>query len=143
MSRSTDWSVRRAHHPGVACLADLVGDPDSFIADDFSRRVCCYPGIVDPTFLADPERLWGDVLTGGTRTPALRIVRQGDTLPRQRYTRSAGIGTETVDDLIQPNRVLELFDEEPASCCRVCSSRIRRSAAFPTTSPWTWTTQCR
>ena len=111
MSRSTDWSVRRVHHPGVACLADLVGDPDSFIADDFSRRVCCYPGIVDPTFLADPERLWGDVLTGGTRTPALRIVRQGDTLPRQRYTRSAGIGTETVDDLIQPNRVLELFDE--------------------------------
>ncbi|MDQ3738486.1 MAG: cupin domain-containing protein, partial [Actinomycetota bacterium] len=98
-------------HRGVARLADLVGDPDLFVADDFSRRVRCYPGIVAPGFLADPERLWDDVLARGTRAPAFRIVREGDTLARQQYTRSAGIGTQTVDDVIEPNRVLELFEE--------------------------------
>ncbi|MEJ7720151.1 MAG: cupin domain-containing protein [Ilumatobacteraceae bacterium] len=57
-----------------------------------------------------PTTLWDDALTRGLRAPGFRLVRDGDTLPRASVTRAAGIGNETVSDVIQPNKVLELFD---------------------------------
>jgi hypothetical protein len=49
-------------------------------------------------------------LTGsGLRWPAFRVVREGDILPRSAITRRARMGGVTVDDLIDPGRVLGLF----------------------------------
>ena len=44
----------------------------------------------------------------GLRTPAFRLVRDGKTLSAVDTCRRAGIGHRTIDDVIQPNRVLEL-----------------------------------
>ena len=38
-------------------------------------------------------------------------MRAGTTLPPATYCRTAGVGHRTIDDVIQPNRVLELHDE--------------------------------
>jgi JmjC domain len=58
--------------------------------------------------LTTPEALWAGVVQRGARTPTFRLVRDGTTLPTSTYCRSAGIGNRTIDDVIQPNRVLEL-----------------------------------
>lgn len=39
------------------------------------------------------------------------MVRDGATLPRTQLCRSAGVGHQRLDDLIEPNRVLEAYDE--------------------------------
>ena len=57
----------------------------------------------------DAERLWDRFLGGGVRAPAFRLVRLGSTLPRREYCRSAPIGNEQVDDVVEPNRVLEHY----------------------------------
>ena len=63
----------------------------------------------DPSRLARTDALWTDVLTRGTRTPSFRLVSQGTTLPAASYCRTAGVGNRTITDVIQPNRVLELY----------------------------------
>jgi hypothetical protein len=60
--------------------------------------------------LTTPEALWAGALERGARTPTFRLVRAGATLAPSSYCRSAGIGNRTIDDVIQPNRVLELHD---------------------------------
>jgi hypothetical protein len=51
-------------------------------------------------------------LTGsGLRWPAFRVVRDGDALPRSAMTRRARTGGVTIDDLIDPGRVLALFGD--------------------------------
>jgi len=110
VSRTPDWIARRVHHSDAARLADLVGDPARFVADDLSQRVSLFTTAIDPVRLVDPDELWDDALTRGLRAPGFRLVRDGDTLPRASVTRAAGIGNETVSDVIQPNKVLELFD---------------------------------
>lgn len=57
------------------------------------------------------DALWADLLARGTRAPGFRLVRDGATLPASSYCRRAGIGHGSVDDVIQPNRVLELYAE--------------------------------
>lgn len=57
----------------------------------------------------DPERWWDDLLTRSTRAPAFRMVRDGTTLPRSQLCRSAGVGHQHLDDLIEPNRMLEAY----------------------------------
>ncbi|MDQ3351770.1 MAG: hypothetical protein M3501_07385, partial [Actinomycetota bacterium] len=110
MSRTPDWIARRVHHPDAARLADLVGEPVRFVADELSQRVSLFTAAVGPVRLVDPDTLWDDALTRGLRAPGFRVIRDGDTLPRASVTRAAGIGNETVSDVIQPNKVLELFD---------------------------------
>ena len=54
-------------------------------------------------------RLWDRFLTGGVRAPGFRLVRLGTTLTRRDYCRSAQIGNQQVDDIVEPNRVLEHY----------------------------------
>jgi len=63
----------------------------------------------DPSRFATTDALWSDVLTRGTRTPSFRLVRKGATLSAAAYCRTAGVGNRTITDVIQPNRVLELY----------------------------------
>jgi bifunctional lysine-specific demethylase and histidyl-hydroxylase NO66 len=64
----------------------------------------------DPAQFTTADRLWSDALARGSRTPTFRLVRDGDTLAPTTYCRTAGIGHRTIDDVIQPNRVLEHYD---------------------------------
>ncbi len=66
-------------------------------------------GLVDHDELADPDRWWDDLLTRAPRAPAFRMVRDGATLSRAELCRSAGVGHQRLDDLIEPNRVLEAY----------------------------------
>ena len=81
--------------------------PDAFIADDLFRRTVLIDGR-RPRPLRHARRSSGaDALRRGLRAPSFRLVRDGATLP-PRDTAGAGIGHRTIDDVIQPNRVLEL-----------------------------------
>jgi lysine-specific demethylase/histidyl-hydroxylase NO66 len=100
---------RREHHPDAPRLDDLVADPGAFIAGDLFRRAVHLRG--DPARaarFATPAALWADVVERGARTPTFRLVRDGTELPPSTYCRRAGIGHRTIEDVIQPNRVLEL-----------------------------------
>ncbi|MGI8683228.1 MAG: cupin domain-containing protein [Mycobacteriales bacterium] len=45
------------------------------------------------------------------RTPFLRVVKEGATLPASRYTRSAMVGSRKLDDLADPDRLFELYED--------------------------------
>ena len=79
--------------------------PGQFIADDLFRR-SVLSTVVDHQRFATPDALWRDALQRGLRAPFFRLVRDGKTLPPA--TRRAGVGSRSIDDVIQPNRVLEL-----------------------------------
>lgn len=67
-------------------------------------------GPTPPGGFATSAALWEDALRRGLRSPAFRLVRNGTTLPLPTTCRRAGIGQRSLDDVIQPNRVLELHD---------------------------------
>jgi lysine-specific demethylase/histidyl-hydroxylase NO66 len=105
--------VARVFHADAPGLAELVADPEQFVARDLFRRPMFSPEAVtgrDPARFATADRLWTDALARGLRTPAFRLVRDGATLAPSTYCRTAGIGHRTIDDVVQPNRVLELYD---------------------------------
>jgi hypothetical protein len=83
-------------------------DPDAFLATDVFRRALWTPGATDPAHFAAVDRLWDDLLTRSPRAPMFRLVRDGATLPSSSYCRRAGVGHRDLDDVIQPNRVVEL-----------------------------------
>ena len=95
-------------------LADLVADAPRFIEADLFRRPVFSSRVEagrQPDRFATADGLWTNALARGSRTPAFRLVRAGATLPPAAYCRTAGIGHRTIDDVIQPNRVLELYSE--------------------------------
>jgi mannose-6-phosphate isomerase-like protein (cupin superfamily) len=58
--------------------------------------------------LADVDR----ALTGPElRRPAVRVVRDGEAVAGARYTRSARTGDTRIDDVVDPGRLLALFEE--------------------------------
>ena len=57
----------------------------------------------------DPDALWRDLLTRGTRQPAFRVVCAGTTRPKADVTRRAGIGNRDLDDVIAPNQVVDRY----------------------------------
>ncbi len=88
----------------------LVDDPAEFVAGSL-HRAPLLGAARDVDLVAETDRLWDDALTRGARLPTFRLVRAGSTLLPTACCRVAGIGHRTVDDVIQPNRVLELYDE--------------------------------
>jgi hypothetical protein len=99
-------------HLDAPGLRDLVEDPEDFVAESLFRQPAFSSGIAsgrEPGRFASSDALWNDVLTRGTRTPSFRLVSKGATLPAASYCRTAGIGNHTIADVIQPNRVLELY----------------------------------
>ena len=98
------WIERRELHPDVPTLGDLAAGDAVIDGGVVVRRGSAAPGE-----WSDAGRLWDRFLTGGTRWPAFRLVRDGRTLPRSRSTRKASVGSQHVDDLADPNHVLELY----------------------------------
>lgn len=102
---SERWIERREFHRDAPGLRDLVGDHDRSITSAVAvQRVAAAPGD-----WSDADRLWDRFLTNGTRLPAFRLVRDGVTLSRSATSRKASIGHQRVDDLVDPNHVLEAY----------------------------------
>lgn len=94
---------------GRAALARCVGDPDRFLAGPYGRgpHLHRHGGPFDDLLsLAQVD----EALTGrGLRYPAVRVVRDGEVVDHDRFTRTARTGRARVDDLVEPGRVLDLF----------------------------------
>ncbi|HEX6237310.1 MAG TPA: cupin domain-containing protein [Acidimicrobiales bacterium] len=92
----------------TGALARCVGDAGTFRSQVFGTAPHLQrggTGFDDLLSLTDVDRL----LTGhGLRSPAVRLVRDGDPLDPAGYTRSARTGRRRIDDLIDPGRVLDL-----------------------------------
>ena len=86
--------------------------PTAFLAEDLFRRAVLSRRIEtdrDPARFATVDGLWADLLDRHQRTPSFRLVRDGVTLPPASTTRSAGVGHQTLGDVVQPNRVVEHY----------------------------------
>jgi len=53
--------------------------------------------------------LWDDLLRRGTRRPAFRVVRAGNTIAAGDVTRRAGLGNAELDDVVAPNKVVDRY----------------------------------
>ena len=85
-------------------VADLIADPGCFESNSLELRT-----ISADAPWGDAERLWDRFLRSGVRAPGFRLVRLGSTLSRRDYCRTAPIGNEQVDGVVEPNRVLEHY----------------------------------
>lgn len=106
------WRTCRVPHPDAPGLGDLVAEPGAFLADDLFRRAVCSPQAQtgrDPACFTTVEQIWSDLLDRHQRTPTFRLVRDGATLPTSSFCRNAGIGHHTINDVVQPNRVVEHY----------------------------------
>jgi bifunctional lysine-specific demethylase and histidyl-hydroxylase NO66 len=91
-------------------LRRCVGDVDRFIGERWARRVHHHRG-EDFSDLLSLEHVDHIVATMALRTPAFRLVKQGRTLERASYTRTARVGSRSIDDLIDVGRVYRHFDD--------------------------------
>lgn len=96
----------------MEALQRCVGDTEHFAERVWGRHTMVRrpvaQGFADLLSLDDVDHL----LSGyGLRTPALRLVRDGRTLPSSQYTRSARIGGQSMSGIAHPSRIFEAFDE--------------------------------
>jgi hypothetical protein len=63
----------------------------------------------DLAAFGDVDTLWDDLLRRGTRRPAFRVVRAGETTARADVVRRAGIGNADLHDVIAPNQVVDRY----------------------------------
>ena len=94
-------------------IARCVGDPTHFLREVWTQHPRRYGGAdasawADVLSLATADALIG---TGGLRYPALRVVREGKTLPRSRFLTAHRTGGSRVGDAIDPEPVLRAFAE--------------------------------
>jgi mannose-6-phosphate isomerase-like protein (cupin superfamily) len=91
-------------------LSLLAGDARAFRTEVWASRVHVHRA--DPAALTallsleDVDRL---VTGSGIRTPALRIVRDGEVLPAASYTRHATLAGQPVTGLVDGRKALSLF----------------------------------
>jgi hypothetical protein len=87
-------------------------DPAAFLAEQWSRCPVLDRG--DPqrfSELLDEAEVEEVVAWRGLRLPAFRMVRQGTLIGTDSYTMSAPLGQGDVGDLIDPERVVRLFED--------------------------------
>lgn len=98
--------------PSDEALARCVGDVAGFVAGAWGRRAALTPRNGDDVF-ADLLSLdhVDEILTATSpRRPAIRVVRDGREVPASSYTRSGTLGSRTLTDLPDVDRLLALFD---------------------------------
>jgi mannose-6-phosphate isomerase-like protein (cupin superfamily) len=94
-----------------ATLKRLVGEPGRFAAEHWGRRPLLHRsdgGFEDLLTLGDVDRL---LSTTSLRTPLFRLVKDGDTLPVERYTKRGRTGSVTMTGIADPARIFRLFTE--------------------------------
>ena len=78
-----------------SALERCVGDPERFLAESWGRSPLVVPnpggrGFADLLGFEDVDRL---LATTGLRAPSFRLVKDGDVLPVDLYTRSGRTGS--------------------------------------------------
>jgi len=89
-------------------LAGLVGDPDDFLASAWEQHhvLTRQPARADAfRRLLGTDDLLRLIAEHGLRAPGFRLVRDGATVARADYLRSAGVGTAKVHDLANVGRI--------------------------------------
>jgi hypothetical protein len=95
----------------VDALTRLSGDAQTFVEKVWARRIHVHhASMSDFAGLLDLDDVDSLLTTSALRTPALRMVEDGSVLLSTRYTRSATIGGVTLTGLVDPRKVLALFD---------------------------------
>jgi hypothetical protein len=93
-------------------LALLSGDAQAFLDKVWASRVHLHhtepDALVAVLSLDDVDRL---LTASGLRTPALRVVRDGQIQPTGRYTRSATIAGAPLTGLVDGRKALALYDD--------------------------------
>ena len=90
----------------------LSGDAQTFRAKVWASRV--HLPQTDPDrrvgllSLDDVDRL---LTSSAIRTPAVRLARDGAVLPASRFTRSASLAGQPMTGLLDPRKVLDLFEQ--------------------------------
>ena len=96
---------------GSAALERCVGEPGPFLSEYFGRRALWRrrsdDGFADLFGPAEADHL---LTTAGLRTPAIRLVRNGDGIPSSVWTTSARIAGVAMPGLVDPRAVLREFD---------------------------------
>ena len=96
---------------GATALERCVGDVDGFLSRYWARAPLYRPGsgadaFSDVLTLDGIDRMLAET---GLRFPALRIVKDGETLSPSSYTKRARLQSRNLDDVIDPGRVYEHF----------------------------------
>jgi lysine-specific demethylase/histidyl-hydroxylase NO66 len=97
--------------PTGNALRRCVGDPERFVGERWARaplyRARDTPdGFADLFDIADVDHL---VAAASLRTPAFRMVKDGEQLPAASYTKSGRVGSKPLDDLVDPGKVYRQF----------------------------------
>jgi hypothetical protein len=98
----------------IEALELLSGDAQTFLSKTWASRVHLHTAepeardqLVALLTFDDVDRL----LTGtAIRTPAVRIAQAGSVLPASAYTRQASLAGQPMTGLLDPRKVLDLFD---------------------------------
>jgi cupin superfamily protein len=92
-------------------LERCTGDAGAFLRETWHARAALHRGgdpvrFADLLTLDDVDRM---LSTMSLRTPAIRLVRAGETISESAYTRSGRTGSKPVSGMADPARVFELF----------------------------------
>ncbi|HJP64793.1 MAG TPA: cupin domain-containing protein, partial [Actinomycetota bacterium] len=93
----------------LRALARCVGDADAFADHVWGRRHHLHrdpQGFEDLLTFADVDRL---LSTASLRLPLFRLVRDGSTIPTDRYTKRGRTGSAAMTGIADPRRIFELF----------------------------------
>lgn len=107
---TTGW---QGVQPSAATLARCIGDVTEFVDHVWGRRPLLHRRTGDDTFadLLSFDDVDQILTATSPRRPAIRLVRAGGEIPASHYTRSGTLGSRTLTDLPDVNRVLGLFDD--------------------------------
>ncbi|HSJ44970.1 MAG TPA: cupin domain-containing protein [Euzebyales bacterium] len=99
--------------PAEGALARCVGDVGRFVAHAWGRQPSLHARTGDDTFadllsIDDVDRI---LTATSPRRPAIRVVRGGREVPAGAYTRAGTLGSRTLTDLPDIERLLGLFDD--------------------------------
>lgn len=98
--------------PSPEALARCVGDVDAFVDHRWGRRPLLTrsrgDSFADLLSLDDVDRI---LTATSPRRPAVRVVRDGREVPSSRWTRTGTLGSQTLHDLPDVDRLLGLFDD--------------------------------
>jgi bifunctional lysine-specific demethylase and histidyl-hydroxylase NO66 len=95
-----------------SALERCVGDPGRFLAESWGRAPMIVPnpggrGFADLLGFEDVDRL---LATTGLRAPSFRLVKDGNVLPVDFYTRSGRTGSVAVSGMLDPALALRQFE---------------------------------
>jgi mannose-6-phosphate isomerase-like protein (cupin superfamily) len=96
----------------VDALALLTGDAQTFLDKAWASRVHLHEANPEDLgallSVADADRL---ITSSGLRTPALRVVKDGDVCAHSAFTRSATVAGTAITGLVDARKALALYEQ--------------------------------